>query len=109
MQLRRMLGIDPKTMERRRDSGVAQGVDLAATFAIFVFLGMFLDSQFGTAPWISVGMAAFAGVGTMTTAFYRYETRMRSLSEGKPWTRRPIGTRASAVTSRRVRPAKDAA
>ena len=46
------------------------GVQFVAAILLFLFLGKWLDSRLGTAPWLLI-LGVFVGAGASTFAMYR--------------------------------------
>ena len=61
---------------------------MAATFALFVLLGLFIDSRLGTRPLFTVVLASLAVIGLGARAYYTYITQIERDEEGKPWKNR---------------------
>jgi F0F1-type ATP synthase assembly protein I len=66
---------------------LAHAVELVGTTVVFVLIGLWLDSRFGTRPAFLVGCALLAIVGLALREYYGYVERMKREEEGKPWTR----------------------
>ena len=68
-------------------NALGRAVELAGTTLVFVLLGRWLDSRFGTSPVFTVALGLFAVIGLAVIAYYRYMADMTREEEGKPWTR----------------------
>ncbi len=68
---------------------LARAVELVAVPAVFGLIGHALDGRLGTAPWLAVGLIAFALAGTVVRMYYAYEMAMREHEANAPWARRP--------------------
>jgi hypothetical protein len=66
----------------------ARGIELAVTPVVFGGLGWLLDGWLGTGPWLAIGLAAFAVIGTVAKMWYGYDARMRELESIGRWARR---------------------
>jgi len=66
----------------------ARGIELAATPVVFGGFGWLLDGWLGTGPWLALGLAAFALVGTVAKMWYGYDAEMRRLESSGRWARR---------------------
>jgi F0F1-type ATP synthase assembly protein I len=58
---------------------------MAATFALFVLLGLFIDGRTGTRPLFTVVFALLAVIGLGARAYYTYKDQIERDEEGKPW------------------------
>lgn len=63
------------------DSGVSQGFETAGVVLVFLLIGLFLDSRFGTAPLLTLVLALFALVGQFTKMYLVYTERMKTLEQ----------------------------
>jgi F0F1-type ATP synthase assembly protein I len=68
---------------------LAYAFEFAVTPVLFAGLGWLLDQWAGTAPVLTVVLAAFGFVGVSVRTVYRYKEKVELEEEGKPWTRRP--------------------
>lgn len=65
----RSAGLPPKTEPPKKDqekspwSYAGVGLQFAATTAIFVLMGMYVDRRMGSAPWATVGLTMLGLVG----------------------------------------------
>ena len=62
-----------------------QAFEFVFTTVIFVLLGLFLDSRFGTRPLFMIVLGLFAVVGIGVKAYYQYREQIAREREGKPW------------------------
>lgn len=67
--------------------GLTQAVEMAVTPILFALAGLFLDARLGTGPFLAVGLAVFATVGSFLRAYYHYVARMDALEREKVWGR----------------------
>jgi F0F1-type ATP synthase assembly protein I len=75
-----------------RGQGLANGLELVVPTVAFTLLGLWLDSEFGTAPFLLLFCFVFGVGGTFASQYYRYQARSEAIDEGKPWSR-PTGGR----------------
>lgn len=66
---------------------LVRAVELVAVPAVFGLVGHVLDGRFGTSPALTVGLVAFALVGTVVRMYYAYEVAMRAHEAAAPWAR----------------------
>jgi len=66
----------------------ARGIELAVTPVVFGGLGWLLDGWLGTGIALTLGLAAFALVGTVVKMWYGYDAQMRALESSSRWARR---------------------
>jgi F0F1-type ATP synthase assembly protein I len=76
-----------------RGEGLANGLELVVPTVVFTLLGLWLDSEFGTAPLLLVVCFVFGVAGTFASQYFRYRARSAAHDEGKPWTRATQGGR----------------
>jgi len=69
-------------------TGWSRGFELAGVTAVFVLIGLGLDSLFGTRPLFTVALGVLAMIGLGVRAYYGYKAQMEIEEEGKPWTHR---------------------
>lgn len=65
----------------------ARGIELAVTPLVFGGLGWLVDGWLGTGPWLTLGFAAFALVGTIAKLWFTYDAEMRELESTSRWAR----------------------
>jgi F0F1-type ATP synthase assembly protein I len=58
---------------------------MAATFVLFVLLGLFIDDRVGTRPLFTVAFGLLAVIGLGARAYYTYKAQIERDEEGKPW------------------------
>ena len=63
---------------------LARGFELAATTAIFGFLGWLIDRQTGTQPLFMLILGCFAVVGQFVLMWYRYDNEMKGHEANLP-------------------------
>ncbi len=80
---------DKRELNRGFGDTLARGFELAATTAIFGFLGWLLDRQVGTQPLFILVFGAFAVVGQFVLMWYRYDAEMKG-HEAKLPSARPV-------------------
>jgi F0F1-type ATP synthase assembly protein I len=66
---------------------LARAVELVGTVLVFILVGLWLDSRYGTRPLFTVVLALIAIIGQGLIAYYRYMDQVKRDEEGKPWTR----------------------
>jgi hypothetical protein len=66
----------------------ARGIELALTPVVFGGIGWLVDGWIGTGPWLTVGFAAFALIGTIAKMWFAYDAEMRQLEATGRWARR---------------------
>jgi hypothetical protein len=67
----------------------SRGFELAGVTAVFVLVGLGLDSLLGTRPVCTIVLGVLAIIGLGVRAFYGYRADMDAEQEGKPWMRSP--------------------
>jgi hypothetical protein len=67
----------------------SRGFELAGVTAIFVLVGLGLDSLLGTRPICTIVLGVLAIIGLGVRAYYGYRAEMDAQLEEKPWTRNP--------------------
>lgn len=65
----------------------ARGIELAVTPVVFGGFGWLVDGWLGTGPWLTLGFAAFALVGTIAKLWFTYDAEMRELETTSRWAR----------------------
>lgn len=75
-------------LNRGYSDGLARGVEIVATPAIFGGLGWLLDGWLGTDPFLTLGLGAFGVAGIFTKLWLGYDRAMTEAEAGKPWARR---------------------
>lgn len=80
---------DKPVMTHLVSDDAARGVELALTPVVFGGIGWVLDGRLGTGPWLTVGLVAFAIVGTVAKLWFGYDAEMRELEASSRWARRP--------------------
>ena len=76
----------------------ARGIELAVTPLVFGGLGWLVDGRLGTAPWFTIGLAAFALVATVLKMWFTYDAEMRELESASRWAPGAGRTPARAAT-----------
>jgi F0F1-type ATP synthase assembly protein I len=66
-------------------NALSRSFEMAATFALFVLLGLFVDDRVGTRPLFTVVLALLAVIGIGARAYYTYKDQIERDEEGKPW------------------------
>ena len=66
-------------------NALARSFEMAATMALFVLFGLFVDGRLGTRPLFTVVFALFAVFGIGARAYYTYKAQIARDEEGKPW------------------------
>lgn len=66
-------------------NGLARAFEMAATPAIFVVVGLYIDEWLDTSPFFAVGLAMLSMVGMFLRSWFSYSEDMRAQEEGKPW------------------------
>jgi hypothetical protein len=74
----------------------ARGIELAVTPVVFGGFGWLVDGWLGTGPWLTLGLAAFALVGTFAKLWFTYDAEMRELESTSRWARGSVQTQADA-------------
>jgi F0F1-type ATP synthase assembly protein I len=89
---RRGFGVVPAGERRdQRDTwhgfsnALSRSFEMAATFALFVLLGLFIDDRVGTRPLFTVVLSLLAVIGLGARAYYSYMAQVARDEEGKPW------------------------
>jgi len=68
-------------------TGWSKAFEIAGTTAVFVLVGLWLDSLFGTRPIVTLVFFALAVTGLAARSYYAYMADIAREEEGKPWTR----------------------
>jgi hypothetical protein len=76
----------------------ARGIELAVTPLVFGGFGWLVDGRLGTGPWLALGFAAFALIGTVAKMWFTYDAEMRELERTSRWARRSGGAPTPAPT-----------
>ncbi len=67
---------------------LSKGFELVGVLVVFTGLGWFLDSLFGTTPWITLVMFVLAVIGQFARTWYVYDEEMKAheqrLTGGRP-------------------------
>jgi F0F1-type ATP synthase assembly protein I len=66
---------------------LARAFEIAAIPVLFALFGRWLDSRFGTSPWLMLTCVLLAVVGLGARSYYGYKAQMEREEEGKPWKR----------------------
>ena len=66
-------------------NALSRSFEMAATFALFVLLGLFVDDRIGTKPLFTVVLGLLAVIGLAVRTYYTYMDQIRRDEEGKPW------------------------
>jgi len=74
----------------------ARGIELAVTPVVFGGFGWLVDGWLGTGPWLTLGFAAFALMGTVAKLWFTYDAEMRELESTSRWARRSGETAPAA-------------
>ena len=69
------------------EDALSQGLAMIVVPTLLGLLGAWVDSEAGTAPVFLIAFALFGLAGAFTSAYYRYEDRIRRHEAGKPWNR----------------------
>jgi F0F1-type ATP synthase assembly protein I len=80
---------DRRELNRGFGDALAQAFEFAAVPVLFTALGWWLDDRLGTAPALTVALAAVGFIGVCLRTIYHYKAKVERDEEGKPWTRRP--------------------
>lgn len=87
----------PKPRRTDEGEGFGQAIELASAVTLFALAGAALDAWLGTRPTLTIVGIVFAAVGGFSSAYYRYQARVRSQDAGKPWTRKAARDAARGV------------
>jgi F0F1-type ATP synthase assembly protein I len=68
-------------------TGWSKAFEIAGTTAVFVLVGLWVDSLFGTRPIFTLVLFALAVAGLAARSYYWYMADIAREEEGKPWTR----------------------
>jgi positive regulator of sigma E activity len=83
-------------MPSANEDALSHAMAMVAVPTIFGLLGAWIDSMIGTGPVLLLVFAAFGIACSFASAYYRYEAKIASHNEGKPWVRRET-TRGEAA------------
>lgn len=61
------------------NKSLSQGVELAASVAVFFLLGFGLDAWWGTTPFLMIAFVVFAMVGQSVKMYFAYSSDMKRL------------------------------
>jgi F0F1-type ATP synthase assembly protein I len=75
---------DKRELNRGFGDTLARGFELAATTAIFGFLGWLVDRWLGTQPLFILVLGTFAVVGQFALMWYRYDAEMKGHEANLP-------------------------
>jgi len=75
---------EKRELNRGFGDTLARGFELAATTAIFGFLGWLLDRWLGTQPLFILLFVAFAAAGQFVLMWYRYDNEMKGHEANLP-------------------------
>ena len=78
-------------LNRGYSDGLARGIEIVATPAVFGGFGWLLDRWLGTDPFLAIGLGAFGVAGIFAKLWLGYDKDMAEAEAGKPWAR-PAGT-----------------
>ena len=90
---------DKPLMNELLGDEAARGIELAVTPLVFGGFGWLLDGWLGTAPWLTIGLAAFALVGTVAKMWFGYDAEMREHESTSRWARRDGDRPSSDATA----------
>ncbi|MFM8563205.1 MAG: AtpZ/AtpI family protein [Acidimicrobiia bacterium] len=83
--------IPKPNMQKMSGDSSSNGAEMAGVVAVFLLIGLGLDSWLGTAPGFTLGLTLFAAVGQFLKLYFTYSARMKVLeverrraSTGKP-------------------------
>jgi hypothetical protein len=74
-------------LNRGYSDGLARGVEIVVTPAIFGGLGWLLDRWLGTDPFLAIALGAFGVAGIFAKLWLGYDRDMIQAESGKPWAR----------------------
>jgi F0F1-type ATP synthase assembly protein I len=74
-------------LNRGYSDGLARGIEIVATPALFGLLGWLLDGWLGTDPFLAIGLGTFGVAGIFAKLWLGYDRDMIAAESGKPWTR----------------------
>jgi F0F1-type ATP synthase assembly protein I len=66
-------------------NALSRSFEMAATLALFVLFGLFVDGRLGTRPIFTVVLGLLAVIGLGARAYYTYQAQIARDEEGKPW------------------------
>lgn len=69
-------------------TGWSRAFEIAGTTAVFVLLGLWIDSRLGTRPLCTILVFLLAVAGLAIRTYYGYLADIAREEEGKPWTHR---------------------
>lgn len=76
---------DKRAMNKGFGDGMSRAFEFVATPAVFAGIGHLLDRAAGTAPVLTLGLAAFALVGMFVRLWFAYDAEMRQHESAARW------------------------
>jgi len=70
----------PAPLRAAGDSS-SNGAEMAAAVAVFLVVGLLVDSWLGTSPGFTLGLTLFASVGQFVKMRLAYSARMKNLED----------------------------
>ena len=68
-------------------TGWNRAFEVAGVTAVFVLIGLFIDSRLDTKPVFTIMFFLLAAIGLGVRMYYGYQADMAREEEGKPWMR----------------------
>jgi hypothetical protein len=73
------------------NDALSHAVALVVAPLVMGLIGLWIDHLVGTGWIFATVFAAFGALGSVASLYYRYESRIAQLDEGKPWNRKVAG------------------
>ena len=92
----------PKKSSAGGDDSLGRGPDIALSTAVFLFIGLAIDSVTHTRPWFTITLVVLSLVGNFARMWYVYDGRMKLLEVERrknSVSHQGRGTTASTVNS----------
>lgn len=58
---------------------LGRGPEIALSVLVFTVIGLVIDTQVGTLPWVTISLVLFSAIGNFARMYYQYDGRMKVL------------------------------
>jgi F0F1-type ATP synthase assembly protein I len=58
---------------------LGRGPEIALSVLVFTVIGLVIDTQIGTLPWVTISLVLFSAIGNFARMYYQYDGRMKVL------------------------------